>query len=106
MKKLISIVLLSLTLASCTSLPAAKFGKVSIRTSPNRAIVLYEHGQLKEGDSVSLHRVNWKYRGKKAILLESFVMNGKVDKIISNGYYEVKFESDAEFQEGDKIKLI
>jgi hypothetical protein len=104
----ILIALLSLlSLVSCSSVSSTeKSGKVSVRTSPSSAIIKYNDSDLKKGDMVSLIKLSWVRVGKASTQSESLIMNGVVEKVLDNNYFEVKFERNEEFSEGDKVKKI
>ena len=109
MKKLVlisSVVLSLFSLISCSSITSEKNGKVSIRTSPSTAIVKFNSLELKKGDMISLFKQNWVRQSKITIQAESLIMNGVVEKVLENNYYEVKFERNEEFSEGDKVRKI
>lgn len=104
----ILIALLSLlSLVSCSSVSSTeKSGKVSVRTSPSSAIIKYNNSDLKKGDMVSLIKLSWVRIGKAFTQSESLIMNGVIEKVLDNNYFEVKFERNEEFSEGDKVKKI
>lgn len=105
MKRILAFFIVSVCLVSCAS-TVEKTGKISVKTSPSTAVVKFNETELKKGDLVALYKSYWSRAGKAMVQRDAFLMNGVVEKVMENSYYEIKFERNDEFQEGDKIKKI
>ena len=100
MKKMITAISLSLFLVSCATEKIIPVGRIRKITSSNTAIVNYPESDLKVGHDVNLIRVYWTM-GRRG---ESLRMPGKVEKVLSENTYEIKFDGTHEISETNIVR--